>query len=74
MNFMRKLLQAVMVAGLSAVILVGCSSKTVELPKDSGVPYDKARDGDTLKTGGGPGGASGPPGSMTGKKPLPTPR
>ena len=68
---MRRTLRSVALAALCAGVLVGCSSKTVELPKDSGVPYDKARDGDTLKTGGGPGGGNAIPGSMTGKKALP---
>jgi len=69
---MRQLLGSVVLAVLGVTISLGCSSKTVELPKDSGVPFDKARDSDT-RIGGGPPGSSQLPGGMTGKKPLPPP-
>jgi hypothetical protein len=65
---MRKALQFVTLAALSVMLLSGCPNKGVELPKDSGVAFDKARDADTLKTGGAN------PNIDGGKKQLPPPR
>jgi hypothetical protein len=68
---MRKSIQVLTLAAFSVVFLSGCPRSGVELPKDSGVAFDKARDADTLQTGGAPEN-NGKQGTMN-KKPLPAP-
>jgi hypothetical protein len=71
---MRKLIPSVVIVVLCFAALTGCSSKSIDINKDTTVIFDPARDGN-IKEGGGPGGGGGgaaSQGPMKGKK-MPPP-
>lgn len=71
---MRKLIPSVALVALGVAALTGCSSKSIEINKDTTVIFDPARDGN-IKEGGGPGsgGGAASTGPMKGKK-MPPPK
>jgi hypothetical protein len=64
---MRKVIPCVALVALAFAALTGCSSKSIELNKDTTVIFDPVRDGN-IKEGGGPGGSGSGSGPMKGKK------
>ena len=58
---------------LGLVALTGCSSKSIEVNKDTTVIFDEKRDGNIKEAGGKSGGGGTGSGPMSGKK-MPMPK